>query len=126
MNMARTTKMIGFSVPPSIAEELKQVANEERRTKSELFREMFRLYRTYRHQLRQAEEERFQRMIDESIAQGRREKENPTMTQEESDKLEAELLYYGEQQAKRLGIAEKDVDRIVYARRKQKKEGERT
>jgi metal-responsive CopG/Arc/MetJ family transcriptional regulator len=124
--MARTTKMIGFSVPPSIAEELKQVANEERRTKSELFREMFRLYRTYRHQLRQAEEERFQRMIDESIAQGQREKENPTMTQEESDKLEAELLHYGEQQAKRLGIAEKDVDRIVYARRKQKKGLERT
>ena len=123
--MARTTKMIGFSVPPSIAEEVRQVAQEERRTKSELFREMFRFYTTYRHQLHKAEEERFQRMIDEAIAEGQREKENPTMTQEEIDKLEQELLRYGEQQAKRQGIAEKDVDRIVYARRKQKK-GERT
>jgi hypothetical protein len=101
------------------------VAQEERRTKSELFREMFRFYTTYRHQLHKAEEERFQRMIDEAIAEGQREKENPTMTQEEIDKLEQELLRYGEQQAKRQGIAEKDVDRIVYARRKQKK-GERT
>jgi len=125
MNMPRTTKMIGFSVPPSIAEELKQVAIEERRTKSELFREMFRLYQTYRHQLHQAEEERFQHMIDEAIAEGQSEKENPTMTDAEMDKRQQELLRYGEQQAKRLGIAEKDVDRIVYARRKQK-EIERT
>jgi hypothetical protein len=126
MNMARTTKMIGFSVPPSIAEEVDLVANEERRTKSELFREMFRIYQTYRHELRQAEEEQFQHMIDEAIAEGQREKENPTMRQEEIDKREGELLRYGESQAKKLGIAEKDVDRIVYGRRKQKKGFKRT
>jgi carboxylesterase type B len=126
MTMTRTTKMIGFSVPPAIAEEVEQVAEEERRTKSELFREMFRLYQTYRHQLRQVEEEQFQRMIDEAIAEGQREKESPTMTKEQINKLEAQLLRYGESQAKRLGIAEKDVDRIVYARRKQKKGLERT
>lgn len=124
--MARTTKMIGFSVPPSIAKEVNLVAHEERRTKSELFREMFRLYQTYRRELRQAEEERFQRMIDEAIATGQKEKENPTMKEEERDKLEEELLRYGERQAKKLRITEKDIDRIVYGKRKQKKEAERS
>ena len=46
--MARTTKILGFSVPPSMVEEVEQIAKEERRTKSELFREMLRVYRSYR------------------------------------------------------------------------------
>jgi hypothetical protein len=125
MSMARTTKILGFSVPPSIVEEVEQLAKEERRTKSELFRRMLGVYKTYRKQLEQAEEERFQRLIDEAIAEGLREKENPTMTEEEYDTLEEELLRYGEQQAKKQGIAEEDIDRIVYARRKQQKEGHR-
>ena len=36
--MARATKVVGFSVPPSVAEEVAQIAQEEHRTKSELFR----------------------------------------------------------------------------------------
>jgi metal-responsive CopG/Arc/MetJ family transcriptional regulator len=48
MSMARTTKILGFSVPPSMVEEVEQIAKEERRTKSELFREMLRVYRSYR------------------------------------------------------------------------------
>jgi len=46
--MGRITKVIGFSVPPALAEEIEQVAKAERRTKSELFREMFRVYQVYR------------------------------------------------------------------------------
>ena len=48
--MGRITKVIGFSVPPALAEEVEQVAKAERRTKSELFREMFRVYQVYRRQ----------------------------------------------------------------------------
>lgn len=40
-----------------MAEELDRVAEEERRTKSELFREMFRVYLTYRRIKRQQEDE---------------------------------------------------------------------
>ena len=123
--MARTTKILGFSVPPSMVEEVEQIAKEERRTKSELFRRMFGVYKTYRKQLEQAEDERFQRLIDEAIAEGMREKEIPIMTEEEYDTVEEEVLRYGEQQAKKRGIAEEDIDRIVYARRKQQKEGHR-
>lgn len=46
--MSRTTKVLGFSVPPSMLEEVEQMAREEHRTKSELFREMLRVYRVYR------------------------------------------------------------------------------
>lgn len=46
--MARTATTIGFSVPPEIAAEVEQMARLEGRTKSELFREMVRVYRRER------------------------------------------------------------------------------
>ena len=63
----RISRMVGFSVPPTMAEELDRVAEEERRTKSELFREMFRVYLTYRRIKRQQEdEERLDRLIQQA------------------------------------------------------------
>jgi hypothetical protein len=46
--MPRTTKTLGFSVPPTMAEEFEAFRVEEGRTKSELFRAMFRVYKYYR------------------------------------------------------------------------------
>ncbi|MDO8880665.1 MAG: ribbon-helix-helix protein, CopG family [Coriobacteriia bacterium] len=46
--MARTAKTIGFSVPPELAGEIERLASAEGRTKSELFREMVRVYRRER------------------------------------------------------------------------------
>ena len=43
--MSRATKVMGFSVPKELAEEYEEMAKEERKTKSELFREMVRKYR---------------------------------------------------------------------------------
>jgi len=48
--MNRTTKIIGFSVPLVVVREVEGLAKEEHRTKSELFREMVRVYRRYRQQ----------------------------------------------------------------------------
>ena len=48
--MSRTTKIMGFSVPPAVVKEVETLAKRERRTKSELFREMVRVYRRYRDQ----------------------------------------------------------------------------
>lgn len=56
MYMARMSKMVGFTVPPEMAEELESIAREEQRTKSELFREMFRVYRNHRRQRQQNEQ----------------------------------------------------------------------
>ncbi len=45
MVTGRTTKVIGFSVPPEIYEEVISYAKREKMTKSELFREMVAVYR---------------------------------------------------------------------------------
>ena len=46
--MPRTATTIGFSVPPELATEIESMAAAEGRTKSELFREMVRVYRRQR------------------------------------------------------------------------------
>jgi len=54
----RNTKVIGFSVPPEIYEEVLQYAKKEKKTKSELFREMVEVYR------RKKDEEEYNRLLD--------------------------------------------------------------
>lgn len=44
LNMGRTTKTLTVSVPPEIFEEVAKLARLERKTKSELFRDMVRVY----------------------------------------------------------------------------------
>lgn len=46
--MPRNTKVLGFSVSPEIAKEYEQLAKAEKKTKSELFRDMISLYQQYR------------------------------------------------------------------------------
>lgn len=50
MTMAsrRSSKVLAVSLPPESAEEFERIASSEGRNKSELFREMLRVYRTYR------------------------------------------------------------------------------
>lgn len=45
--MARSSKVLAVSVPPELAEEFERIADAEGRNKSELFREMLRVYRIY-------------------------------------------------------------------------------
>ena len=42
--MGRTTKTLTVSLPPQIYEEIERLARLERKTKSELFRDMVKLY----------------------------------------------------------------------------------
>ena len=53
--MGRKTKVVGFSVSPELAKEYEKLAEQERTTKSELFRRMIQAYKTER-----GEEEFFQ------------------------------------------------------------------
>jgi len=43
-NMGRTTKTLTVSLPPDIFDEITSLARIERKTKSELFRDMVRVY----------------------------------------------------------------------------------
>ena len=48
--MARKTRVLGFSVPPDVATEYERLAERERRTKSDLFREMIAVYKAKRQE----------------------------------------------------------------------------
>ena len=80
--MTRTTKVITFSLPPEMAERVREVMAEEDRTMSELIREALRLYMDdrewrslVRHGQRRAREqgiapEDVERLVDEFRAKG--------------------------------------------------------
>ena len=119
MATAPTMKHVGFTVPPPMEEELEQMAKEEHRTKSELFREMVRVYRSYRkkHPEPEIDDEWVMQVIREAQEE---EKRNP-MTDEEAMAISEELMRYGAQQAKKMGITLEDVDRIIHEERAQRK-----
>ena len=80
--MTRTTKIITFSLPPEMAERVREVMAEEDRTMSELIREALRLYMDdrewrslVRYGQRRAREqgiapEDVERLVDEFRAKG--------------------------------------------------------
>jgi metal-responsive CopG/Arc/MetJ family transcriptional regulator len=116
MNMSRTTKIMGFSVPPTVVREVETLAKQERRTKSELFREMVRVYRRYRSQRERDEIRWINGVIEEAKAeQGK----NP-MSIDEMLKESARLSRAGARQARKLGIKPTDIDRIVHDYRARK------
>ena len=108
--MSRTTKIMGFSVPPTVVREVENLARQERRTKSELFREMVRVYRRYREQ-RDRDERRW---IMGIIEEARAEQEKDPISIEDMLKESDRLSRYGARQARKLGIKPKDIDRIVH------------
>jgi metal-responsive CopG/Arc/MetJ family transcriptional regulator len=46
--MKRSSTVLAVSVPPEAARDFERIARQEGRNKSELFREMLRVYRSYR------------------------------------------------------------------------------
>jgi metal-responsive CopG/Arc/MetJ family transcriptional regulator len=104
---------MGFSVPPAVVREVETMAKQERRTKSELFREMVRVYRRYSQQRDRDDERWIMNLIEEAKTD---QAKNPMSVAEilkESDRL----ARYGEKQAKKLGIKPKDVNRIIHEHR---------
>lgn len=49
--MRRSTRVVTVSLPPEGAKDFERIARQEGRNKSELFREMLRVYRAYRETL---------------------------------------------------------------------------
>lgn len=100
MSVARTYKTIGFSIPPQIVERIERTVRERNMTKSELFREMFRVWE---------KGERLDSDSDEAIlrlAAEEKEKErlNPTTVEErlrEFEEIRRNLL----ERAQSLGIS---------------------
>ena len=64
--MERSSRVLAVSVPPETARDFERIADEEGRNRSELFREMLRVYRVYR------ETGRFETLQRYGAAQARR------------------------------------------------------
>jgi metal-responsive CopG/Arc/MetJ family transcriptional regulator len=60
---------LGFSVPSTVVREVETLAKQERRTKSELFREMVRVYRRYREQRDRDDDRWIMNLIEEAKAE---------------------------------------------------------
>ena len=112
----RTTQILGFSVPPAVVKEVATLAKQERRTKSELFREMVRVYRRYRTHRDRDEDRWVQGIIEEAKAEQER---NP-MSVEDILKDSERLSRYGARRAKKLGIKTdmNSITRLIHERRK--------
>jgi hypothetical protein len=107
--MSRTTKVLGFSVPPAVVKEVESLAKAERRTKSELFREMVRVYTRYRQQRDRDEHRWIDNIIEQAKAEERRRPTPPEELKAESERL----ARYGQQQLKKLGYKPKDINRLI-------------
>jgi len=98
--------------------EFDQIATEERRTKSELFREMFRVYRSYRK--RRPEPEIDDEWVMQVIREAQEEQRRNPMTPDELVAEFEELSRYGSEQAKKVGINVEDpevINRLVHEER---------
>ena len=117
--MSRVTKVLGFSVPPTVVREVESIAKKERRTKSELFREMVRVYQRFREQ-RDRDETRW---VESLIQEAQAEQAKAPMTTAEMLAESERLTRYGMKQAAKRGI-KTDVataNRIIHERRRARK-----
>jgi hypothetical protein len=114
--MPRTTKTLGFSVPPTVVREVESLAKKERRTKSELFREMVRVYQRFRLQRDRDEARWVENLIQEAKAEQAKNPRTAEAIIAEDDRLSR----YGAQKAKQLGIKTglSHATRIIHERRK--------
>ncbi len=116
MPVTRRYKIIGFSVPPAIADQIEDIARRENRTKSELFREMFRVW----EERKQTEREReFEYRLTKALVEAEAEKTRSPRPEDPLLVESLELAGYGQQQAEKLGLTEHKIDRIVYEERQQ-------
>ncbi len=114
--MSRTSKILGFSVPPAVVKEVEALAKEERRTKSELFREMVRVYHRFRTQ-RDRDEVRW---VANVIQEAEAEQAKKPMTAEEILAESNRLARSGAKRANKLGIKTdlRSVTQLIHERRK--------
>lgn len=119
MLMSRVSKNLGFTVPPAMVDEFERVAREERSTKSELFRRMFRFYQSYRTPLKARSDTPdawVERLILEAQAEERR---TPLSAEAFAAEIEG-AQHYGAERVQALGLAtEEQLNERLYEDRRE-------
>jgi hypothetical protein len=123
MLMSRISKNIGVTVPPEMADEFERVAREERSTKSELFRRIFRFYQAAR-KARSGQADDFDAWIERAISEAVEEKQARPLDAAEIRALDEKLGRYGTERAEAVGIDVEDeekINRLIYAERQKQR-----
>jgi hypothetical protein len=121
--MSRISKNIGVTVPPEMADEFERVAREERSTKSELFRRIFRFYQAAR-KARSGQADDFDAWIERAISEAVEEKQARPLDAAEIRALDEKLGRYGTERAEAVGIDVEDeekINRLIYAERQKQR-----
>ena len=105
----RTTKNVSITMPVAMVRETARLAKRENRTISELVREALRQYKTNSGRKHQDDLAQIASLLAEI-------KKKP-MTEKDLRAEEKRLMEYGARQAKKLGIKERDVVRIIHESR---------
>lgn len=119
MGMSRVSKNLGFTVPPTMADEFEQMAKQEQSTKSELFRRVFRFYQASRNS-RATPSNDFDAWVERAIFDAVEEQRTTPVSEEKLRALDKKLLRYGAERAAAVGIDVEDEDainRLIYADR---------
>ncbi|BBL77484.1 ribbon-helix-helix protein, CopG family [Methylomagnum ishizawai] len=123
--MSRVSKNLGFTVPPAMAEEFEQLAKAEQSTKSELFRRMVRLYKTYRNPIGQRTDNA-EGWVERLILEAQEEERRNPMTAEEFAAETERLMDYGAERSRALGIrSEEELNEMLYAERETSRQATR-
>lgn len=109
--MSKNYQVIGFSVPKDTAKKMDTIAKTEQRTKSELFREMFRVWNIYRKR----EDQMWDDQISEIIAEVNAEKKNgKTLSEKELHTEFGALSKIVQKGVKRSGYTDKQLKKLGY------------
>ncbi len=113
----RKSKVMAFSVPQALYEEVVLMAKEHNKTQSELFRDMVSIYRRFQA-LREEEETRILRQIVDNAQV----MANTVPYDEEMEWKEFKALQrYGREKAKKLGLnTEDEIEQYINERREAK------
>jgi len=109
----RTTKNVSITMPIAMVKDAERLARRENRTMSELVREALRHYKTRRPGAEQDDLQWVMRIVEEA-------KKIPLPPEELRAESES-LAAYGARQAKKLGIKESDVIRLIHESRARRK-----
>ena len=122
--MRKNTKIIGFSVPVSVAEDVDAIAQRERRTKSEVFQAMLRLYKT--ESAKRGDD--FDEWVNGIIVESLEEKQQSPMTAEQAITAFRSQAKTGQNKGAAQGRVrtEEDINRIVHEERKARKAPQRS
>ncbi|HGG58465.1 MAG TPA: ribbon-helix-helix protein, CopG family [Gammaproteobacteria bacterium] len=108
----RTSKVVSLSMPPEVAREFEDLARQQKRSKSELFRDMLYIWKKFSHERARQEHNHISAMVSRILAETEEEKRrgvSPTpekLAAEWQSLMKDESVIRAQEKIKERGITE--------------------